>query len=120
MTETLKYKFMQLKGMDTNPVHFTVYCLSTMTTCENIHIGLSTDLPSAALTSAKLLHSMVTGRLSGRGTEGAGRLRTQRVGGTEGVGGTVVHSPLSSAVVEGPGTWLAAMSLTTTRQQQTD
>ena len=61
-----------------------------------------------------------TGRLRGRGTEGAGRLRTQRVGGTEGQGGTVVHSPLSSAVVEGPGTWLAAMSLTTNSQQQTD
>ena len=68
---------MQLKGMDTNPVHFMVYFLSTMTTRENIHIGSSTDLPSAALTSAKLLHSMVTGRLRGRGTEGAGRLRTQ-------------------------------------------
>ena len=81
MTETLRYKFMQLKGVDTNPVHFTVYFLSTMTTCENIHIGSSTDLPSAALTSAKLLHSMITGRLRGRGTEGAGRLRMQRVGG---------------------------------------
>ena len=76
---------MQLKGMDTNPVHFMVYFLSTMTTRENIHIGSSTDLPSAALTSAKLLHSMVTGRLRGRGSEGAGRLRTQG-GGTEGAG----------------------------------
>ena len=74
MNETLEHKFMQLKGMDTNPVHFTVYFLSTMTTCENIHIGSSTDLPSAALTSAKLLHSMVTGRLRGRGTEGQGGL----------------------------------------------
>ena len=86
MTETLKYKFMQLKGMDTNPVNFTVYFLSTMTTCENIHIGSSTDLPSAALTSAKLLHSMVTGRLRGRGTEGAGRLRPQGVGELRGEG----------------------------------
>ena len=114
MTET------QLKGMDTNPVHFTVYFLSTMTTCENIHIGSSTDLPSAALTSAKLLHSMVTGRLRGRGSEGAGRLRTQGMGGTEGAGGTVVHSPFSSAVLEGPGACLAAILLTTTSQQQTD
>ena len=109
---------MQLKGMDTNPIHFTVYFLSLMTTCENIHIGSSTDLRSAALTSAKLLHSMVTGRLRGRGTEGAGRLRTQ--GGGGGAGGTVVHSPLSSAVLEGPGTCLAAISLTTNSQQQTD
>ena len=51
---------------------------------------------------------------------GAGRLRTQRVGGTEGTGGTAVHSPLSSAVVEGPGTCLAAISLSTASQQQTD
>ena len=87
MTETLEHKFMQLKGMDTNPVHFTVYFLSTMTTCENIHIGSSTDLRSAALTSAKLLHSMVTGRLRGRGTEGAGRLRTQGGGGGGGLRG---------------------------------
>ena len=43
MTETLKYKFMQLKGIDTNPVHFTVYFLSIMTTCENIHIQPTTD-----------------------------------------------------------------------------
>ena len=114
MTETLKYKFMQLKGMDTNPVHFTVYFLSAMTTCENIHIGSTTDLPSAALTSAKLLHLIVTGRLRGRGTEDTGG------GGTEGAGGTVVHSPLSSAVLEGLNTCLAAISLTTTSKQQTD
>ena len=56
--------------MDTNPVHFTVYFLSTMTTCENIHIGSSTDLPSAALTSAKRLHSMVTERLRGKDNGG--------------------------------------------------
>ena len=79
--------------MDTNPVHFTVYFLSIMTTCENIHIGSTTDFPSAALTSAKLLYSMVTGRLRGRGTKGAGRLRMQGVGGLRdggdrGTGGT--------------------------------
>ena len=80
MTETLEHKFMQLKGMDTNPVHFTVYFQSTMTTCENIHIGSSTDLPSAALTSAKLLHSMVTGRLRGKDNGG---WETEDAGGGE-------------------------------------
>ena len=56
------------------------------------------------------------------GTEGVG---------TEGVGSTWegsrkrgdysrVHSPLSSAVLEGLGTCLSTMSLTTTSQQQKD